>query len=850
MLCDDILKKLKEKQDQINKLNAAEIIYTQEMKAGKSPEDVRDIMIHQHGIPPDVATAMIESARGWQPDMLKLHGITNEIGVNAEQFQKAAQSPNETVVNREFLKEKANSWRDRISDALSRSFNSLPKGMNDNLQNALRSFASFRDIMEIKPGSNVFAGRNTKFLIKGELENLHKDSGTTLPMKEFDIGLETAAQIGREENPMQYIKDRKEEIMSKMDKQPVLKQLLRKLDLAEQVYSTPGVKDYLDNTYKKLDTAREVAFPGEKGRDNYYHNHVIIEPHMDIWDSITSGDRRSFSRMTEGKVYKNGVEAEMAGARPSSDSFLENNGVYWSALANKLRKDSFAVKLKENAELTNADSRKMMIDVNADYSEAAFHVRPADSKNWETPKTSSGKYYKEMDNLGPQFRGVLAHPEVYKWQEKVFRHIDADGLAATTLKGMRMWKTLVLSGSSIIHGGSLAKKYAYLATSLGVKDGINNTFGVFSVHAEGLGSLKPDSPHFPQALKLMQNGLSLETYDMARNAAFNRKYNEYGDQTMLSTLGEKITDFTDWQHKLLFEKFRTGLKLGLGLRVLKSDYFADLVKKHNGDSNQAMAEISTMLNDHFGGQNLEMIGRSRIVQSFMQAMLLSPEWTEAKFKRAYGAFINPSDAIRKSYQYSLAAEFGSMLIMKIALQQIYSSMYNDPRTMDDMAKDIWNRRLASVYIGKTSDGKKELFATLGMSENQDLGLLLPFFKGTYESFAQGDISQLPKELAKEVGHKLSPAAKGIVDAMGRHAPEKKEGWGQKSLKFGEGFLPIGVAQVVDAAQGEIGEPASYRAGQAALGSLTGFPLTAYNVKKEPKKKKEEEKKGKGLRLVK
>lgn len=844
MSCDALNKSFKDLEAKINKLNAAEISHRQEIAAGKSPEDVKDILVHQRGLVPELADAMMTTATGWHPDMLKLLEAQKEVEDNAMSFQSQAQAPNASTVDKSFLKQKSDAFREKLVDGLARSFNYLPRGMNDVLARALKQFATFKDFTdELKPGSKVFAGRNARRLIDGEVTNLHKSSGSTMKLNDFREALQGIAKTREDGMGIEDIGPKLDAMKKEVDgmisdgkymvRDVSVKDMSRRLSLAKDALNLPGVKNYIADTYRKMDIAGEVAF-GENSKKGYYHNHRIVEPEMDLWDAVTMGDRKSYSTINESKVFKNGWEAELKGYGPATHDFVEANGTYWSAIGNKLRKKMFSDKLKTNAGLAESHPDKMMIAISSDKSEPAFYDK---STSPETPKTADGRYYKEMDNLGDQFKGILVHPEVYKWQEKVFRHMNPTGIASGALKGMKMWRTLVLSGAAPIHGASLAKKYAYMSANLGLQDGVNSVLGAKSSMMEGLSSLDVNSPKFASAMKLMHNGLSLETYDMSRNAAFDRKFNKSGDQTMMSTLSENIKNFSNWQHKLLFEKWRTGLKLGLGLRILESDYFKDLTSKHGGDSNKAMSEVATMLNDHFGGQNLEMIGRSRIVQSIMQALLLSPEWTEAKFKRTYGAFINPNDQIRRAYQVSLAAEMGTMLISKILLQQIYNAQNpDDQRSMEQIADDIWNRKLASVYIGKSKVGKteKEIFVNFGQSENQDLGLLLPAAKGIYDGFHTGDITQVPKQFAKEMAHKLAPPVKSAIDMMGRQTPEKKEGWGAKTLAAGEAMLPISAAQTLQSAQGETG---ASTLGTLA-GSIAGLPVQSYNKKKEKKDKKE------------
>ncbi len=865
-ICDDIYKKIAEHEAAIRKLNSDAIKFHKDIKEGKTPDDVEDILVHRDGNTPDLADAKLNLAQGHEADDAQMLKVDNDIMNTAEAFQKEAQHPDAKEVDNKFLQGKALTFRGKLVDALERSFNYLPRGMNDKLAGALRQMASFRDMLEVKPGSKVFAGRNKKFLISGEVDNLRESSGTDLSNKDFKTGLEFMARAPkRGEDLSASIKEAKSKIDSMVSEGKTmikdttsLVNLKKKLSLVESIKDLPGVRDYITKTYKEMDVAREAAFPGEKGKDNYYHNHIITEPFMDIWDSLAMGDKKSRGSIFERKVFDNGWDAEFAGFKPASEDFVETNGTYWSSLANKLRKQKMADEFRANAELTDAHPDKMQIQTHADRAEPAFAVKPEDAKNWEIPTTADGEKYREMDNLGPDFSGILVHPEVYTWQKKVFDSIKPTGPTAVILKGMKMWKTLVLSGSSIIHGSSLAKKYGYLAASLGLKDGVNTVFHPLSTIRDALSTLDVNSPEYGTNLKLFQNGLSLETYDMARNSAFSRRYNlKTGEQTVLSSITEKISDFTNWQHKLLFEKFRTGLKLDIAQKTLKSDYFKDLVSKHNGDSDAAMREVTTMINDHFGGQNLEMIGRSKMVQSFMQAMLLSPEWTEAKFKRTYGAFVHPSDAIRRSYQISLAVEMGTFLMLKVAAQQLYSSYNNDPRSIKQMTDDILNRKLASIYVGKSADGKKENFVTIGMSENQDLGLLLPLFKGLYDTGHNGDITAIPNQMLQEVAHKLSPPVKsGLEMALDRD--KRKKSFGEKTLKFAKGMLPMGMSQTMNAGAGAEEEKSTAPVSSllkkstipltASALNTVGLPLTSYNVEKEDKKK--DEKTGKKMRMIK
>jgi hypothetical protein len=832
--CIGIERAVKTFYEDVKKLNSGAIAYKFNLKV-HSPEDVQDTLVHKYGIDKEGLNTTMASAKGHPEDDVDVLEASEKVADAALENLKQAQPSKEAPVGKEWIAQGWDYIRTKLRDMVDLAVNSIPKGANENLLKQLRTTANEKNYIEVGEGSGVFVGAMEGRSSEAKVEELYKKIKQSNPnvigAKEFREGLLMRAFM-RGKDVESEIRSARQYISENIDAKPILKQVSRLLDITESMYKLPGVEDFIQEDYKSLDVIKNHF--GFENSD-YYHNIIAMKDHKDGWDKLFFGDTLNISNFGEAKKYDSGLEAMLKGGiMPASTDYNLIKSSYLKSVANALRFKKMSEDIKKNSLLPNSSEEKMMISTHADRADPAFVVKDfkSDAK-FERPQDINGHYYKDMGNLRNDFEGIYAHPDVYRWHEAVFRQPHPNGVVKAFLRGNGLAKSVVLSGGIMYHGGALGRKALYLGST----HGIDNFWRLDTIVGEGL-STAAKGKDFPILLDLVRNNFSLDQHDLLRNAALTRNYNmKTGELTTVSKLSEGIEKFTGWSHRLLFQKWQPGIKIGVAVRLVKSDWFANLVKEKGGDRDAALQVVSKICNDTFGGQNLEAIGRSRLAQTFLQACLLAPDWQESKMKRLFGTVLAQDSSVRKSFQMALMAEAATVIFSKVVLQQVYSATTGDERTLTQMFDDIMNRKIASIYIGKNPDGT-EKHLHFGGSENQDFGPVIAIMKGLYETGTGEDLLGLPRELGIEARHKLAPLTKMVADLS-----EKKKITKKGPSQFDYPVLPIGVQDPLFVLRGGTGEKtedaAATQAGINFISQAAGTPIQSYAVKKEkgkPKKK--------------
>jgi hypothetical protein len=97
---------------------------------------------------------------------------------------------------------------------------------------------------------------------------------------------------------------------------------------------------------------------------------------------------------------------------------------------------------------------------------------------------------------------------------------------------------------------------------------------------------------------------------------------------------QKVLDLRKLQTDFLFGSFGAGLKAKTFLTALQEHK-----TRHPEISNdEAARQVAEMVNNDFGGLNLQRLRRDPTIQHFMRLVLLAPDWTESNVRTMVGVF--------------------------------------------------------------------------------------------------------------------------------------------------------------------------------------------------------------------
>lgn len=857
MNCDEIKAKIDSIKNSILNRNARIAAHHYGLESNKA-DSVLDELHNKYGIDKEAARTFLSTVKGNDADGLKRLENADRVSDGAYLEWKKGETKDGTPP-KEWVSDKMGMLRDKFRQMFEKAFNAIPIKGNRSLKDGLQSLAGEKQLIKLG-GESTFAGSVKDQQLRIAVDEMFNKVGKQSGLNKKNFGEMLLARFAmRGHDPEQFMSDYRKIIK---EAQPSYgKQAERMFGFVEQARKSDLVRSEVDSfmnkEYKNLDTARSYAIDkgilraavdknGKElpaGRQDYTPNIISMREHTPPGETSPIPKEASISYFKKEKTYSNMFDTMLHGFMPASTDFNDIAGHYWKTYANAVRMPEFAETLKYNASLDASHPDKMTIVHNTDYSEPAVVSRALSQSQWKTPETADGKMYKELSSvLGGKFEGIYAHPDVYKWADRTFS--DVKILPAGVLKANALSKGTLLRMGSLYHRWSLTRKAAYeaAATTEGgpvskVSAGIRNFWETNTIVGEGLSTIN-NGKDFEILSKAIDNGFGMEGHDFINNASLSREYDiKTGDLTIRSKLNDAILRSTDWGHSNLFEKFRPGLKVGMLTRIVKSDYFTNLKRDLNGDEDMAYKQVSKMLNDHFGAQNLEAIGRSRVMQTILQASLLAPDWTESKMKRLFGAAVAQDPSVRRNYQMSLTAELATVLASRIAIQGIAGQINGNSRSLDEIAHDCWNGRLGSIWLGKIKvkqGGKwveKDKWWNVFGSEDQDLRTVLMVAKGAYNAGSKQSVSELGEAAKSELRNRASPALRFLMH-------EKRPGEPDPSIL--ESALPMAGQSAVRASRGELGgktqDEITTDVIESLVSSVGGMPLTTTKVEK-PKKDK-------------
>ncbi|RKZ05835.1 hypothetical protein DRQ25_15270, partial [Candidatus Fermentibacteria bacterium] len=165
----------------------------------------------------------------------------------------------------------------------------------------------------------------------------------------------------------------------------------------------------------------------------------------------------------------------------------------------------------------------------------------------------------------------------------------------------------------------------------------------------------------------------------------------------------KIRKLHDDHTTFLFGKFDAGLKVKAAVLELHH-----LQKIHpNKDINELAAMSARIINDDFGGEHLERMGRNKTKQHFMRLMLLAPDWTESNVRTMVRVFTAGSKEERHLYRIFWGRAMSRIVFASVAVNMAlalfdggddedywetvmrrYKDAFEDPERLNWLAADV------------------------------------------------------------------------------------------------------------------------------------------------------------------
>lgn len=854
ILCDQLRKILNDRKREQQEINAARAIKDLGLDTSKfsasRPKDIIDHMVNNLGLDKDTVMAEMNNPNTKEGRFAKMQA-NEKLADKAMSVAAKLQQPGG-------VRDAWDTVRARVKEFAEKAINTMPQALSAQAKAFAKKIVSLRSSVDCGTdanGNKVYAGANTYHEIVGEIENLAKTVG--MKFGDLDKGLNMLGYMRGMDIPSTIASARKT-IESKIKDNPILKNVIPLLDQAEAAYKHQEVRDYMDKYFNKLDIiAKTLKDSGalkdhklEDGTvikadlDNYYHNNVAMEHYRDPWEKLFYGDSFNMSNVAESKKYKNGLEYMLSGkGLPASFNFTDNAGQYHKNVASSLRIRTIGEIMRGDAGMDAGSADKMTITGMGGKQEALFVTRPVVGE-WEVPKTAKGEAYRNMSGINDQFfHDIYVHPEMYEWLNQSFgRAPKINGAFLAFKRTQDMFKQVLLSAGRGIfsyHGMSLARK----AMEAGGTMGVEGWWQLKSIQGEGLSAV---ANHDADFLRLQEHGMTIHTTDMLRNPLMTSQFDlKTGNKTVTATLADMVNQYSNWQHKELFGKVQLGIKVGLAKRAIQTPWFKEMVDRNGPDA--AYETLAKIMNDAMGGQNLELMGRNKGIQSIVSSLFLAPDWQESKFRRLLGTVMADTPELRRAYQLQMGAELIAVTMATVVGQTVWGEISGNRRDIDQIARDMMEGKIGMLHIGKSSDGKDIWLRGFG-SEIEDIKPPLKIVKAYYEAITGHDyegrksdyakLSAIQKfyrpaveEIMSEGRNKLAPLTKYMVDAMNR---EKQSG---KPSAFDFPLLPIAIQQNIYAARGGFGLTEDERAKYMALTLATSWLGTPLETSKEKKGKK-------------
>lgn len=857
MICDDFNKKLaalNAKQAEINKQRLTRELGIKDKDF--TPQTLVDHLVNNEGFDRKMLEAFMSASTTTPEGKDAVRQATSRV---MDQGLEMAKDLSEGDL-KEKMVDAADNVRTGVREGLVRSLNTRPKNVNEasnGFMNFIGGEAQMLPIGKTASGNTAYVGRGEAAAWQRRVDSVFKETRQELGGIS-KIAFNESLQLiggGRRGKDLEgdlepYFKRIDERIAAK----PILKDFKAKLQVAKDVYANPKVKQFI-NEYSEYLDAVGTTLSEEKiadKREGYWHNVVALEQkYADWYDRTLNGPRVNTSDFRESKKYDSLIDMIIdSPVMPATLNFSEIAGRYISNAGRAVTLRQVREKMVDNINLDDkADGRMMIKTPDGDYPMVAMRT----SKG-KYPELPGGETYKNLGHINEAWDGIFVHPDFYPWMNSNFGEFrKLGGIARMAINTGQILKNFTLGigfGEFSAHGFSLSKKYMSLSASQFGKLNVGEWINPWGAASRGISKLVNHNANVRKAIQIGQ--MTVKQVDMLHIAAMKevtllnllsgaeglamKALSKMGitPEDMLHPISDGLAKYSNWQHERLFNKFQLGLKCDLADRIAQTPWFEAMATKHGED--HAFQQLGKMLNDHFGGQNLEMIGRSKGLQMIMRAGLLAPDWLESKFNRIARIGLSDSPEIRKAYASSVLHYLAALGILHVVVQQVMDSVTGEKRTMEQMFKDWGNGDLGVIKVGKTKDGKHEIVSRIDFAGTEDWRPIAKLFRAMMDSVEQKSPVPALGEAAHEASYKLSPLARIPLDMM--QAKKDLDKYGKrKPSSFDYPGLPIPVQQAIYSLRGGYGSTDEEKA-KAVAEILAAVPLgvsvESRNVKKEKK----------------
>ncbi|MBF0592622.1 MAG: hypothetical protein HQL02_11100 [Nitrospirae bacterium] len=211
-----------------------------------------------------------------------------------------------------------------------------------------------------------------------------------------------------------------------------------------------------------------------------------------------------------------------------------------------------------------------------------------------------------------------------------------------------------------------------------------NPLNVRSAYKEGLQSIQAMTPEIE---RLVRNGMTLGDNLEYKESLFD------ADSTLIDKTLDKFhfpQKWKDWlktlkrdQEQFLFEKFGAGLKAKLGIMEYKR-----AIQEHPElPPDEVAGMVGRLMNDKFGGLNLQRMHRNPTMQHFFRLLALAPDWTESNIRLMFGALGRGTQAETDLYRHMWTGVIAKGLSGVIASNLILS-MFDD-KDAKERLQEAW-----------------------------------------------------------------------------------------------------------------------------------------------------------------
>jgi hypothetical protein len=189
-------------------------------------------------------------------------------------------------------------------------------------------------------------------------------------------------------------------------------------------------------------------------------------------------------------------------------------------------------------------------------------------------------------------------------------------------------KTTMLS-FSFYHHQAFTRAYLFAASKENIAD--SNPMRAYKAGLDMFMNMSPEVE------TLIRNGMTLGRVqdwqeDLVEQKNFITKILDKAKVT--KSISDKIMDLHKTQTDFLFKQFGLGLKVKSGVL----EYNKQVQMFPDEDPNLIAKRVGEMMNNLFGGLNLERMGRNKTMQHLTRLTLLATDWTESNIKTLVKAF--------------------------------------------------------------------------------------------------------------------------------------------------------------------------------------------------------------------